>query len=145
MDEERQLYILTELYPENSLRQFLRKNKGLISLEVKCNLVFQVAQALNYMHSLDPPVIHWDVKPLNVFVNSDLSAKIGDFGLAKEIRDEFQCEVNTDTVSTLEYMSPETLNQGLYRKESDIYSFGVLAYEVLSEESFMDKEGFEMI
>ena len=79
-------------------------------MEVKFNILFQIARALNYMHTLDPPIIHRDIKPLNIFITSNYSAKIGDFGLAKEIHDHYKCSINTDTVSTLEYMSPETLD-----------------------------------
>lgn len=44
--------------------------------------------------------------------------------------------LNTDTCSTLEYMSPETLNHSVFYKQSDIYSFGVLMYEVLTEQNY---------
>lgn len=53
--------------------------------------------------------------------------------------------MNTETLSTLEYMSPETLNGSVYYKESDVYSFGVLAYELLSEKEFTKLEGFQHI
>lgn len=89
IDEQYNLYIITELYPELSLRDFLNSNKNLISMEVKFNILFQIARALNYMHTLDPPIIHRDIKPLNVFITSNYSAKIGDFGLAKEIHDHY--------------------------------------------------------
>jgi serine/threonine protein kinase len=144
-DDQSNFYILTELYPKNSLRDFLKNNKGRISLEVKLKILFEVARALNYMHTLEPPIIHRDIKPLNVFIDANFNAKIGDFGLAKEVSKEELSSINTDTVSTLEYMSPETLDNGLYRLESDIYSFGVLLYEVLSEKNYIEKEGFQVI
>lgn len=53
--------------------------------------------------------------------------------------------MNTDTCSTLEYMSPESIKLQVYYKESDIYSFGVLMYEVLTEQDFSKKNGFEFI
>lgn len=65
--------------------------------------------------------------------------------IAKEYtKDEKTC-VNTETLSTLEYMSPETLNQSVYYKESDIYSFGVLAYELLLEKDFTKLNGYKLI
>lgn len=65
--------------------------------------------------------------------------------IAKEyVKNEKTC-VNTETLSTLEYMSPETLNYSVYYKESDIYSFGVLAYEVLVEKEFTKLNGYKLI
>lgn len=145
IDEQGNLYIVTELQENNSLRDFLTQNKGNVSLEVKLNILFQTARALGYLHSLSPPVMHRDVKPLNIFLGKNLQVKLGDFGLAKEFRHEPKSKINTDTISTLEYMSPESLDQGVYRLESDIYSFGVLMYEVLSEQSFMEKKDFDLI
>lgn len=77
---------------------------------------------------------------MNIFIDEESSAKIGDFGLAIEYDKTLVSNINTDTFSTLEYMSPEVLKQGIYRPESDIYSFGVLMYELLSESSFMKKD-----
>lgn len=112
---------------------------------MKLKILFEIARALNYLHSLNPPIIHRDIKPLNIFIDEESSAKIGDFGLAIEYDNKLEANINTDTFSTLEYMSPEVLKQGIYRPESDIYSFGVLMYELLSESSFMKKDQFDLI
>lgn len=114
VDEQGNLSIVTELQENHSLRDFLIKNKGKVSLETKLNILFQTARALGYLHSLSPPVMHRDIKPLNIFLGKNLTAKIGDFGLAKEFKQEPKSKINTDTISTLEYMSPESLNQGVY-------------------------------
>ena len=53
--------------------------------------------------------------------------------------------MNTETCSTLEYMSPETLNYSVYYKQSDIYSFGVLLFEVLTDKNYSEKQGFDFI
>jgi len=53
--------------------------------------------------------------------------------------------LNTDTLATLEYMSPETLNGSIYLKESDIYSFAVMAYELISERNFSNFTAFQHI
>lgn len=65
--------------------------------------------------------------------------------IAKECGKDEKAIANTETLSTLEYMSPETLNQSVYYKESDIYSFGVLAYEVLVEKDFTKLNGYKLI
>lgn len=52
---------------------------------------------------------------------------------------------NTNTVSTLEYMSPETLNQSVYLKQSDVYSFGLMAYELVCEAEFSSLSGYQHI
>jgi len=52
---------------------------------------------------------------------------------------------NTETLATIEYMSPESLNHSVYYKESDIYSFGILAYELISEKDAFKMDGYKLI
>ena len=65
--------------------------------------------------------------------------------LAKEYFSNTEQMFNTNTVSTLEYMSPETLNQSVYYKQSDVYSFAILAYELFSEKDFTPFSGYQHI
>lgn len=80
IDEEYNLYIITELHPQHSLDTFLDNNRGKLSVGLKVNLLFEIARALNYVHSLNPPILHRDIKPQNVFITSNNTAKLGDFG-----------------------------------------------------------------
>lgn len=80
IDEEANLYIITELHPKNSLERFIKEHKGNIDLKLKVNLLFEVAKSLYYLHTLFPPVLHRDLKPQNIFIDCNYSAKLGDFG-----------------------------------------------------------------
>lgn len=80
IDEEYNLYIISELYPEFSLTTYLENNKNKVTIETKLKILFEIARALDYIHSLNPPVIHRDIKPHNIFISSTLNAKLGDFG-----------------------------------------------------------------
>ena len=86
LDENQNLYIISELYPEKNLKVFIEKNS--IDIQKKINLLFEVARALAFLHSLDPPVLHRDIKPENIFISTNHSAVIGDFGIAKEFEKE---------------------------------------------------------
>lgn len=65
--------------------------------------------------------------------------------IAKEAKRELKDAANTETMATLEYMSPESLNHSVYYKESDIYSYGVLAYELIYETDAFKMEMFTLI
>lgn len=56
------------------------KNKGKLEIGIKVQLLFEIARGLNYIHSLNPPIIHRDIKPQNIFITSNNTAKLGDFG-----------------------------------------------------------------
>ena len=65
--------------------------------------------------------------------------------IAKEAKPELKDMANTETLATIEYMSPESLNHSVYYKESDIYSFGILAYELISEKDAFKMDGYKLI
>jgi len=90
----------------------------------------QIAEGLGYAHSLG--VIHRDIKPQNIMVNKAGDVKIMDFGIAETVRTSMSRVQSTSTTGTLLYMSPEqVLGTGVGR-ETDIYSLGIVMYELLT-------------
>ena len=104
-------------------------NKQIEEEEVK-KLALKIADGLAYAHNIS--VIHKDIKPQNVMVTKDNKVKIMDFGIADTVRTSMSRIQNTSSSGTLVYMSPEQLRGKDVGKESDIYSFGAMLYELLS-------------
>lgn len=80
MDPNFNVYIITELCEQQSLKSFFKKFKEKIPNKVKHKMIFDIAKSLNHIHSDKPGMIHRDIKPENIFLTSDLKAKLGDFG-----------------------------------------------------------------
>jgi len=113
-----------------SAETILQAGKNL-SLGQKIDLLMQVLQALIYLHRRG--IIHRDLKPDNILVvsNGDTKqVKVLDFGLAMH-RDDNQLGISAVVVGTLAYIAPETLTKGIFNETSDLYSFGMIAYELL--------------
>jgi len=93
-------------------------------------LAIKIADGLAYAHSNN--IIHKDIKPQNVMVTKDNKLKIMDFGIAEKVRSSMSRLQDTTSSGTLVYMSPEQIKGKNVGKESDIYSFGAMLYELLS-------------
>ncbi len=119
-------YLALELCGGGTLDQLLLE-KGKLTLDRAYALVEGVALGLAYTHGRS--VLHRDVKPANVFLTEVGVAKLGDFGTGI-----FQAEESTDRVGTAFYMAPEVFEGRQASTRGDIYSLGVLAYEVLAGE-----------
>eukprot|EP00644_Phytophthora_capsici_P015282 jgi/Phyca11/547243/estExt2_Genewise1Plus.C_PHYCAscaffold_240094 len=92
----------------------------------KVTIAMHVAHALTYLHSLEPVVIHRDLKSRNILLTSDLSAKLTDFGVSRERAD---CTM-TAGVGTSLWMAPEVLMGERYDDKADVFSFGVVLSEL---------------
>jgi serine/threonine protein kinase/formylglycine-generating enzyme required for sulfatase activity len=105
------------------------KNKQIPEEQVR-ELALQIASGMSYAHQNG--ILHKDIKPQNVIVTKDNNVKIMDFGIAETVRTSMSRIQNSSSSGTLVYMSPEQIKGKDVGKESDIYSFGAMLYELLS-------------
>ncbi|ETO65900.1 TKL protein kinase [Phytophthora nicotianae P1976] len=92
----------------------------------KARIALQTAQALTYLHSLDPTVLHRDLKSRNILLTSELDAKVSDFGVARK----YSFTSMTAAVGTSLWMAPEVMLGDRYDASADIFSFGVALSEM---------------
>lgn len=119
-------FLALEICPGGTLDQLLLE-RGRLPLAKAVQLVEDVAVGLAYTHVAK--VLHRDVKPANVFLSDAGRAKLGDFGTGT-----FMAEESGDRVGTAFYMAPEIFEGAPASVRSDVYSLGVLAFEVLTGE-----------
>ncbi|KAG3020176.1 hypothetical protein PC120_g9423 [Phytophthora cactorum] len=92
----------------------------------KARIALQTTQALTYLHSLDPKVLHRDLKARNILLTSELDAKVSDFGVARK----YSFTSMTAAVGTSLWMAPEVMLGDRYDASADIFSFGVVLSEL---------------
>ncbi|EQC32251.1 TKL protein kinase [Saprolegnia diclina VS20] len=93
----------------------------------KLSVALAIADALVYLHLLDPKVVHRDLKSRNILLDTVKGAKLTDFGISREQWDD---ETMTIGVGTYRWMAPEVLTDGHYSTAADMYSFGVICTEL---------------
>lgn len=123
------LCMVSEYMGVGDLSHFLLSNEGkqLTWGEEKVGIAADVANALVYLHSLMPVIIHRDLKSLNILLTEDLQAKLSDFGLSREQSFE---KTMTSGIGTMLWTAPEVLRGDRYSEKADIYSFGIVLSEL---------------
>ncbi|XP_015971190.1 L-type lectin-domain containing receptor kinase IX.1-like [Arachis duranensis] len=128
--EQNELLLVYEFEENGSLDSYLFKGGGLLKWEVRYNIARGLASALFYLHEeWEQCVLHRDIKPSNVMLDSNFNAKLGDFGLAR-LMDHKASSKTTNLAGTFGYLSPEAATRGKTSKESDVYSYGIVALEI---------------
>jgi len=135
--EEGAPYLVQELLGGEDLDTKIERRE-LISFPEKLFHLLQIARGLEFAHSRG--VIHRDIKPANVRVLEDGSAKILDFGIAKLVHYASDLTQAGMTVGTAAYLAPEQIRGEEATPETDIFAFGVLAYELLTYERPFGRE-----
>jgi sterile alpha motif and leucine zipper-containing kinase AZK len=119
---------VTEYMAKGDLFGFLKRRNGQINWpDHKIYLAEDVADALVYLHSLTPKVIHRDLKSKNILLDDNFRAKLSDFGISRERSLE---ETMTAGVGTIYWTAPEVLMGKKYTEKADIYSFGIVLSEL---------------
>ncbi len=122
-------YIVMEYLSGDPLDRLIQSGKSQ-PLAYKLKILEQVCYALGYAHRND--VIHRDVKPANVIVQPDGAVKLLDFGIARQERDESRLTRTGSVIGTLQYMAPERLRNAAFDGRSDIFSVGVMMFQLLT-------------
>ena len=124
---QQQLYIAMEYLEGDSLKQRI---KAVLTPEQAANYLCQIAQALGYAHRQH--CIHRDIKPANILFRDAETAVLSDFGIAKNLEDKTQLTAVGWRIGTPNYMSPEQAMAKPVDARSDLYSLGILFYEMLT-------------
>ena len=137
--EPKHLSIITEYCPGGNLHELLYKKKHIyLSRKIRKEFLFQIAIGMNYLHTNNPPILHRDLKSLNILLTNDIKKsnditdiKIADLGLS--VVNEKK-NLSNERVGTCHWMAPEVINCQRYTTKSDVYSFGIIIWEVCTRE-----------
>lgn len=133
-------YIVMELIDGITLKQYMQK-KGALSWQEALHFSAQIARALSHAHSKG--IIHRDIKPQNIMVCRDGSIKVADFGIADLETDEDNR--TQETMGSIHYISPEQAHGEAADARADIYSLGIVMYEMLTGRLPYDGDTVEAI
>jgi len=121
--------MVMEFCDNGSLYSYLRRNTDIPWLVI-LRFMNDIASGLNYLHTLEQPIVHRDIKSLNILVDTKLTAKLCDFGLSRlwdTRKSTFHKIVGTEV-----YIAPEILREIPTTVKSDIYSMGIVLWELIS-------------
>lgn len=129
--KEGRVGILMEFCSRGSLRTYidnlLQIGEVPFTFKERLEILLEVARCMNYLHSVN--VVHRDLKPENILLDDNLKPKLIDFGLSKVM---LGSDNNTIRIGTRTSMAPELIRGGNYNEKVDVYSFGILLYQLLT-------------
>lgn len=127
-EEEGLNYMVMEYVDGITLKEYI-KHKGALPWQEACDFAIQIGQGINEAHSIN--IIHRDIKPQNILMTKDKTLKVTDFGIARAVAGETTV-VGGSALGSVHYISPEQARGGFTDARSDIYSLGIVLYEMLT-------------
>ncbi|XP_076891508.1 putative serine/threonine-protein kinase SIS8 [Bidens hawaiensis] len=122
------LSILTEFLPRGSLYKLLHRTNVQLDEKRRMRMALDVAKGMNYLHTSNPVIVHRDLKTPNLLVDKNWVVKVCDFGMSRMKHHTFLS--SKSTAGTPEWMAPEVLRNEPSNEKCDIYSFGVILWEL---------------
>jgi eukaryotic-like serine/threonine-protein kinase len=127
--EEKELYyIVMEYVDGQTLKQYIQQNSPL-AVEETLNIMEQLTSAISHAHQNN--IVHRDIKPHNILIDRMGTIKITDFGIAMALSATSITQTNS-VLGSVHYLSPEQARGGMANKKSDIYSLGIVMFEMLT-------------
>jgi ABC-type phosphate transport system substrate-binding protein len=123
------LYIITEFCDKGDMQTILRDKDIKLTVTKTAEMALDAAKGMVYLHSSKPPILHRDLKSANLFVDKNWTVKVGDFGLSR-VLDSREMTV----CGTAETCAPEVLSKNSYTEKADVFSFGIVLWEMLTRE-----------
>ncbi|KAL4331932.1 hypothetical protein GQ457_07G009400 [Hibiscus cannabinus] len=127
---QERLAIVTEFLPRGSLFKALHKNNQALDIKRRMRMALDVARGMNYLHHRNPPIVHRDLKSSNLLVDRNWNVKVGDFGLSRWKNGTFL--TTKSGRGTPQWMAPEVLRNEPSNEKSDVFSFGVILWELMT-------------
>ncbi|KAL9229049.1 hypothetical protein vseg_004565 [Gypsophila vaccaria] len=129
--------LVIEYMPKGNLSEALQREIMATELELdwckRYTIALGVAKALSYLHhDCSPPILHRDVKSINILLDEDYEPRLADFGVAKALKESAEGSIFSSFVGTHGYIAPELAYTRKVTEKSDVYSFGVVLLELLT-------------
>eukprot|EP01125_Pyxidicula_operculata_P011723 TRINITY_DN383_c1_g1_i1.p1 TRINITY_DN383_c1_g1~~TRINITY_DN383_c1_g1_i1.p1 ORF type:complete len:569 (-),score=52.98 TRINITY_DN383_c1_g1_i1:53-1759(-) len=137
------ILLLTPFVENGSLGSVLFKYKKKFPYQEKVRIMSEIAYGMHYLHSIRPRVIHRDLKSDNVLLTVNYTVKICDFGLSKMVQ---KYSKTMTTSGTPHYLAPEAVEKGKFSEKSDVFSYGIILWEIYAERRpFEDLNAFQIM
>ncbi|XP_020101625.1 probable serine/threonine-protein kinase PBL8 isoform X2 [Ananas comosus] len=138
-EDDHRLLVYEFLFRGSLENHLFRKTAAPLSWATRMSIALGAAKGLAFLHNAERPVIYRDFKTSNILLDSDYTAKLSDFGLAKAGPEGDETHVSTRVMGTYGYAAPEYVMTGHLTARSDVYSFGVVLLELLTGRRSVDK------
>ncbi|HCS72506.1 MAG TPA: Stk1 family PASTA domain-containing Ser/Thr kinase, partial [Clostridiales bacterium] len=122
-------YIVMEYVDGETLKNRIRR-EGRLSMEEAVRIASEICSALQHAH--DNNIVHRDIKPQNILINKEGTAKVADFGIARAVTSSTVTMADSKVIGSVHYFSPEQARGGYVDKKTDIYSLGIVLYEMVT-------------